>query len=211
MKKNASSLMTEEHFWNIIDQSQQGYYLDRLLSPLSVEEIYGFIYWWRYFAAQTYRQDLWAVAYVVRGGCSDDSFDYFRSWLISQGKKIVYDAIENPDSLCEVFEEIVDSGQRLEPTDETADSIPIVVLDNKTKEKGYYFNHINEYEMPVYPNDINFEWDEDDEQSIRNVCPKTFDRWWNSSDNVISQNIAEFEKEKAKIGFWGKLKSIFSE
>lgn len=178
MKKQASTLMTEEQFWNIIDQSDKGYYLERNLSPLSVEEIFGFIYWWRYFAAQTYRQDLWAVAYVVRGGCSDDSFDYFRSWLISQGKKIVYDAIANPDSLCKVFDGIVEAGERLEPTDETVDSVPIIVLDNKTKEKGYYFNHYDEYEMPKYPEDINFEWEEEDEESIQKVCPETFDKWW---------------------------------
>jgi len=27
---------------------------------------------------------LWAAAYVINGGCSDDGFDYFRGWLIVQ-------------------------------------------------------------------------------------------------------------------------------
>lgn len=35
--------------------------------------------------------DLWAIAYIVMGGCSDDGFDYFKMWIISQGKK-VYEA-----------------------------------------------------------------------------------------------------------------------
>ncbi|WP_455569765.1 DUF4240 domain-containing protein [Streptomyces werraensis] len=26
---------------------------------------------------------LWAAAYLINGGCSDDGFDYFRGWLIS--------------------------------------------------------------------------------------------------------------------------------
>ena len=28
--------------------------------------------------AESYRWDLWAVAYVAKGGASDDAFDYFR-------------------------------------------------------------------------------------------------------------------------------------
>lgn len=201
--------MTEERFWNIIEQSDKGYYLDRQLSTLSLEEIFGFIYWWRNFAALTYRQDLWAVAYVVRGGCSDDSFCYFRSWLISQGKKTVYDALENPDSLCGVFEEIVNSGERLEVTDESVDSVPILILDNKTGEEGYYFNHLNDYEMPKFPFNIEFEWDEDNYESIRKVCPKTFDRWWDSPDNIVHQETAELKQEKASGGLWSKLKGFF--
>ena len=34
-----------------------------------------------------YTWDLWAVAYIVHGGCSDDAFEYFRSWVISQGQQ----------------------------------------------------------------------------------------------------------------------------
>jgi hypothetical protein len=31
--------------------------------------------------ADSYRAQLWAAAYVINGGCSDDGFDYFRGWL----------------------------------------------------------------------------------------------------------------------------------
>jgi hypothetical protein len=44
------------------------------------------------FDEQLYRRrlesfgwDLWAVAYIIHGGCSNDCFDYFRGWLIAQG------------------------------------------------------------------------------------------------------------------------------
>ena len=33
--------------------------------------------------------DLWALAYIVRRGCSDDAFDYFRAWVVGQGKLAV--------------------------------------------------------------------------------------------------------------------------
>lgn len=32
-----------------------------------------------------YRRDLWAAAYIIGGGCSDDSFIDFRAGLIAQG------------------------------------------------------------------------------------------------------------------------------
>ena len=36
----------------------------------------------------SYRWDLWGAAYLANGGCSDDGFDYFRGWLIGQGRKV---------------------------------------------------------------------------------------------------------------------------
>jgi hypothetical protein len=30
--------------------------------------------------------DLWALAYIVRRGCGDDGFDYFKAWVISKGE-----------------------------------------------------------------------------------------------------------------------------
>lgn len=49
--------------------------------------------------AESYRADLWAAAYVINGGASDDGFDYFRGWLIAQGEAVFRQAIADPDSL----------------------------------------------------------------------------------------------------------------
>ncbi len=49
--------------------------------------------------ARAYRRDLWAAAYIINGGCSDDGFEYFRAWLIAQGQRIFEDAIRDPASL----------------------------------------------------------------------------------------------------------------
>jgi hypothetical protein len=48
---------------------------------------------------QSYDADLWAAAYIVNGGCSDDGFDYFRGWLILQGKKIFETMLHSPGRL----------------------------------------------------------------------------------------------------------------
>jgi hypothetical protein len=45
---------------------------------------------------------LWGAAYVIEGGCSDDSFDYFRAYLISRGRAVYERAIADPDSLADI-------------------------------------------------------------------------------------------------------------
>ena len=55
--------------------------------------------------AEAYRWDLWAAAYLIQGGCSDDGFEYFCDWLISLGKHRFEAALRNPDSLAEVIED----------------------------------------------------------------------------------------------------------
>ncbi len=43
-----------------------------------------------------------AVTTIMMNGCSDDSFDYFRGWLIAQGKDVYHAALRDPDSLVDV-------------------------------------------------------------------------------------------------------------
>lgn len=46
-----------------------------------------------------YRWDVWAAAYLIGGGCSDDSFIDFRAGLIAQGRVWYQKAADSPDSL----------------------------------------------------------------------------------------------------------------
>ena len=48
---------------------------------------------------EAYRWDVWAVAYLVNGGCSDDGFEYFRWWLVRQGRKAFESVVADADSL----------------------------------------------------------------------------------------------------------------
>lgn len=45
------------------------------------------------------RWDLWAAAYIMNGGCSDDGFLYWRCWLIAQGKANFDLAVADPQAL----------------------------------------------------------------------------------------------------------------
>lgn len=50
--------------------------------------------------------DIWALAYIVRRGCGDDGFDYFKTWVVSKGEQ-AYNAVLSLDekSLLDVFDE----------------------------------------------------------------------------------------------------------
>jgi Protein of unknown function (DUF4240) len=45
------------------------------------------------------RWSIWGAGYVIAGGMSDDSFHYFRSWLIGKGSDAVEQALADPDGL----------------------------------------------------------------------------------------------------------------
>jgi hypothetical protein len=89
--------MSEEEFWALIQLSRGGTdskvilaeqtdNLVRELQELSEVLLADFISIFYKQLWRCYDWDMWAVAYVAYFGCSDDSFEEFRSWLISCGK-----------------------------------------------------------------------------------------------------------------------------
>jgi hypothetical protein len=52
--------------------------------------------------SDSYRQPVWAAAYVINGGCSDDGFEYFRGWLITQGREVFDRVVADPDALSDL-------------------------------------------------------------------------------------------------------------
>jgi hypothetical protein len=73
-----------------------------LLSACPREEIVaaGQVLW--ELRAGSYRSPLWAAAYMINGGCSDDGFEYFRGWLIVQGREMYERIVADPDALADL-------------------------------------------------------------------------------------------------------------
>jgi Protein of unknown function (DUF4240) len=99
------NLLPEDAFWKIIKdtsvRSNRNYqYQCRLLTEylenLSSEEIIQFDRTFAHLMAKSFSYRLWEPAYSLNGGCSDDAFEYFRSWLIAQGKNKFYWIIKYP-------------------------------------------------------------------------------------------------------------------
>ena len=100
--------MQEAEFWKIINHSnqkskgQQDSQIEVLatsLSKLSESCLIKFDEIYRGQLDKSYRWDLWAAAYIVEGGCSDDGFDYFRDWLISCGRDKFEATLKDPQEL----------------------------------------------------------------------------------------------------------------
>jgi hypothetical protein len=97
--------MNVEGFWHLIESSKRGVEdcdeqsekLAELLAELEPQEIADFGVIMQQQLIEAYRWDLWAVAYIINGGCSDDGFEYFRCWLIAQGKDYFEAALRNPE------------------------------------------------------------------------------------------------------------------
>ncbi|MFQ1699372.1 DUF4240 domain-containing protein [Loktanella agnita] len=97
--------MDEDLFWNLIDEGLMdqpiGERIDTLperLAAFKATAIRDFEKIQRSLDARAYRWDIWALAYLLQGGCSDDAFEDFRGWLIWQGRKVFEGALADPDS-----------------------------------------------------------------------------------------------------------------
>lgn len=102
--------MDESRFWSIFEPvaaipgeeiEEQEEVLAEQLSQLSDDELIAFEMTYDRLHANAYRWDLWEVAYQTGGGCSDDSFTYFRNWLIGRGRQAYYIVLEDPDNLAD--------------------------------------------------------------------------------------------------------------
>jgi hypothetical protein len=98
--------MTEDQFWSVIDQARKGgeasaspEELKQVLSPLSDAEVsdFGLLFYEKLCDLNSWR--LWAAGYAIAGGMSDDSFHYFRSWILGKGKAVFETALRDPDDL----------------------------------------------------------------------------------------------------------------
>ncbi|WP_432075715.1 DUF4240 domain-containing protein [Streptomyces wuyuanensis] len=118
--------MDETEFWEIIDSTREAAegdpedHADLLVERLLQIDPDSVLDFARHFEARynrAYRWDLWGAATVLLGGASDDAFDYFRCWLIGQGREVFEGAVHAPDSLAELLddfdEEIDGDGEEL--------------------------------------------------------------------------------------------------
>jgi len=162
--------MNIDKFWNLIDKGKNSKkpeaILKKELKKLSKEEIIAFQQHLDILFHNAYRWDLWAAAYIMRGGCSDDAFKDFRYGLISKGKELYEAALKNPDSLSDydIKEDICN---------ELFAYVALEVYEDKTGE-----------EMPR----LDFEeqktpsgeaWDFDDEEENKKRLPKLFLKYKN--------------------------------
>jgi hypothetical protein len=119
-------VMDEAEFWQLVDgareeaggdpEEQADLLVERLVR-LDPEAVLDFA---RHFESRydrAYRWDLWGAAWVLLDGASDDAFDWFRCWLIGQGREVFEGALHDPDALADLLgdfdDEIDGDGEEL--------------------------------------------------------------------------------------------------
>ena len=179
--------MNIDKFWAVIDDARneaenwEDMY-DPLVDILSRLEMADLMRWKQIFDEYqhlSYKNKLWAAAYVINGGCSDDGFDYFRAWLTAQGREVFLNALNDPNSLADTdgcegdveFEEML--------------GVAAAAYFNKTNTQDYeqFYDELENGPLPEelaaamrseinYAPDIDVEWDDDDEESLSGLLPK---------------------------------------
>lgn len=190
--------MDSSYFWDLIQKAREASgknddlfitTLRNALSQLPDDYIFRFAHFYRHYARISYKNKLWAAAYIIQGGCSDDGFDYFRGWLISQGKRVYLNALRDPDSLADL--NIEEDEAELEDMLGIAHMAYCEKIDLE-REKYYtdddkYYNkednaRIDEKELELlkneihYASDIDIDWTED---SLPSILPRLATKFLN--------------------------------
>ena len=104
--------MTRNNFWEYVNDARKKYednfeamsYLTDILTDKTNEEIFSFGITVDEIMLESYNEKLWCASYLVNGDTGEDSFDFFRLWLISQGEKTYNDVVKKPDNLINYIE-----------------------------------------------------------------------------------------------------------
>jgi hypothetical protein len=114
--------MNNDDFWKIIDRVHASSpnnmdakceALRTELRKLNESDLRSFIEHFDDADARAYEWKLWGAAYLINGGCSDDTFSDFRATLISMGRIFYERVLADPDSLADIEcddEEAFDEG-----------------------------------------------------------------------------------------------------
>lgn len=176
-----AEMLDEDIFWGVIeetfkhaeDQYEQQLFLISQIKKLTLKQIVGFRLRTDKLLYDTYSSEMWCAGYIMNGGCSDDSFEYFRCWVISRGKDAYYKAKQNPDSLISEVNENIDLYD--------FEDFWYVALDAFKQRTGkdlydYIDNENFRTKEGQYPQ-FEFTWKEEDPESMRKICPKLYKKF----------------------------------
>jgi hypothetical protein len=111
LEYHAVGKMNKEEFWRVIDFAHQQakgneqVFENLLIKNLSHYSPEGIIEFECLLEQQLLDADdfkIMAAQKIIEGSVTDDSYLYFRCWLISQGKGMFEEALRNPDSLASI-------------------------------------------------------------------------------------------------------------
>jgi len=167
--------MKTDDFWAVIERAtadrpaSPGDVAKRAAAELATRDPAEIVAWDQHLGkvmAASGKEDLWAAAYLINGGCSDDGFDNFRGWLIAHGRTAVASAVREPDSLAEmaVIRAAAQNGAVFE-----AEEVLTVAAAAYSQATGTDLPPSQPPPPPPDPADL---WDFDDEDEMHRRLPR---------------------------------------
>ena len=107
IEKN-ENLVALDDFWEIVERARSIEFssdeqlkqnLINELRTLPNDKLALFQNRWLQLMSSAYRWDIWNVIHGINQGCCDDTFFDFRDQLVSRGRNIFKDVINNPENL----------------------------------------------------------------------------------------------------------------
>ncbi|WP_448808918.1 DUF4240 domain-containing protein [Agromyces bauzanensis] len=151
--------MTETEFYALIDAARAGATPDTpsaepdalrdVVSELPDGRIGEFASEFRRQLMRLNRWSVWDAGYAACGGMSDDSFHYFRTWLIGKGAQTVDLALTDPDGLVPYLD-----------TDELENELLEYVAEEVLEDRGVDFDDDADFE-PTDAEPVGKPFDED--------------------------------------------------
>lgn len=179
------STMTESLFWDLIetakkkgeDPDEQLEWLINNLSKRPVKDIVMFDYWFNQNYYKSYSSNLWAAAYIIMRGCSDDCFDYFRGWMLYQGKEVYESSLIDPEKIIPSLLRLEEDGDV--PQFEDLFYAASMAYEEKTGyDEDQYYKLYEKLSGDSYVQpEIELDWDEDDEEGLKRMYPKLWERY----------------------------------
>lgn len=173
-----AEMLDENIFWEIIDKSlkstksqeEQENFLVAEIKKLTPKEIVGFRLRTDKLLYDTYNSAMWCAGYIMNGGCSDDSFEYFRCWVISRGKDAYNNAKLNPDSLINVAKGDIGLYEF-----ESFWYVALKAFEYNTGKNLYdYIDNENFKTREGHYPQIELTWKEEDPDSMKKLCPNLY-------------------------------------
>jgi hypothetical protein len=188
VRRDTLPAVTPDDFWNMIadartvtgdDDDTAGEAIAEalvdILSNRPIDDIFTFQAHFDAASAALYRYDIWAAAYLIGGGCSDDGFVDFRAGVIALGKPWFDRVIADPDSLADhpavigAAETDYDGAIMAESVLYAASS----AFENITGDADAFYDDPRTIEL-VSDDDatLGAEWDFDDDDEMRTRLPR---------------------------------------
>ncbi|MFI6843490.1 DUF4240 domain-containing protein [Kitasatospora sp. NBC_00085] len=169
--------MDETDFWQIIDDTreaaegdpdEQAERLVERLVQLTPDDVIDFARLFEARFQRAYRTDLWAAAYLLLDGASEDSFDYFRCWLIGQGRDVFEGGLHEPDDLADLLPDFD------EEEDGEAEDLGYAADEAYEQLTGLPLPEVGE-RQPARPSGASLDFDDPDAMAKR--FPKLWERY----------------------------------